>query len=182
MEAPFALLYGFRGSTYDVDLLSPYEMLLHWSFERICAPTAKDSTARAVWTAEGLQYQSECKICKKRPQYLPGVHYVAVEGPDRILMPHSPALGNLRQFNILLTSVLKCWYFRTQSPPFRYNHNEGALPSCAPPLPPHPLWLRINFFWFFYMFCSIYMWMYFCFWRREGLIYIYIYIYIYGYI
>ena len=30
-EAPFDLMYGFRTGRYDVDLLSPYEMLLHWS-------------------------------------------------------------------------------------------------------------------------------------------------------
>ena len=29
VEAPCDLLYGFRGREYDVDLLSPYEMLLH---------------------------------------------------------------------------------------------------------------------------------------------------------
>lgn len=28
-EPPFDLLYGFRGGQYSVDLLSPYEMLLH---------------------------------------------------------------------------------------------------------------------------------------------------------
>ena len=40
-EAPFDLLYGFRGCTHNVDLLSPYEMLLHWSLERIDVPTQK---------------------------------------------------------------------------------------------------------------------------------------------
>ena len=40
-EAPFDLLYGFRGCTHNVDLLSPYEMLLHWSLERIEIPTKK---------------------------------------------------------------------------------------------------------------------------------------------
>ena len=29
LDLPFDLLYGFRGDAHDVDLLSPYEMLLH---------------------------------------------------------------------------------------------------------------------------------------------------------
>jgi hypothetical protein len=33
-EAPFDLMYGFRGAKYNVDLLSPYEMLMHWVFVR----------------------------------------------------------------------------------------------------------------------------------------------------
>ena len=35
LEAPFDLMYGFRGSEHAVDLLTPYEMLLHYSMERI---------------------------------------------------------------------------------------------------------------------------------------------------
>ena len=46
-EAPFDLLYGVRGRTHNVDLLSPYEMLLHWSLERIEVPTKKMEKLRA---------------------------------------------------------------------------------------------------------------------------------------
>ena len=53
-EPPFDLMYGFRGLSYNVDLLSPYEMLLHWSLERISAPTSSTKNHRAIWTAEGL--------------------------------------------------------------------------------------------------------------------------------
>ena len=40
VEAPFDFMYGFRGSRYEVDLLSPYEMLLQWEMARIFAPHA----------------------------------------------------------------------------------------------------------------------------------------------
>ena len=95
-EAPFDLMYGFRGTTHNVDLLSPYETLLHWSLERIGAPTSAEKLLRATWTKEGLEYKKQCVAEKIRPQYHPGVHYVAVEGKSRILMPHLAALGNLR--------------------------------------------------------------------------------------
>ena len=34
-EAPFDLLYGFRGSKHNVDLLSPFEMIRFWSIEKV---------------------------------------------------------------------------------------------------------------------------------------------------
>ena len=55
-EAPFDLLYGFRGGRDSVDLLSPYEMLLHYSIERILPPTNTRAQSRAAWTDEGNKY------------------------------------------------------------------------------------------------------------------------------
>ena len=37
-EAPFDLMYGFRGNSYVVDLLSPFEMLRYWRMQKICLP------------------------------------------------------------------------------------------------------------------------------------------------
>ena len=37
-EARFDLLYGFRGKERNVDLLSPFEMLRHWSMTRVQPP------------------------------------------------------------------------------------------------------------------------------------------------
>ena len=50
-------MHGFRGLSYNVDLLSQYEMLLHWSLERISAPTSSTKNHRAIWTAQGLQFK-----------------------------------------------------------------------------------------------------------------------------
>ena len=78
-EAPFDLMYGFRGTGYNVDLLSPYEMLLHWSLERIAAPTnATGKLNRATWTQEGLEMKKVCAANKTRPNYYAGKHYVGI--------------------------------------------------------------------------------------------------------
>ncbi len=37
VEAPMDLMYGFRGNEHNVSVLSPYEMLLHWSIEPVHA-------------------------------------------------------------------------------------------------------------------------------------------------
>ena len=37
-EPPFDLLYGYRGREKSVDLLSPYEMLLHYAWNAFCRP------------------------------------------------------------------------------------------------------------------------------------------------
>ena len=60
-EAPFDLLYGFRGQRYNVDLLSPYEMLLHWSIQRISAPSYGAKIVRSEWTEEGKAYNKQCE-------------------------------------------------------------------------------------------------------------------------
>ena len=57
-EAPFDFLYGFRGREDAVDLLSPYEMLLHYSMERILPPTNTAAKSRAAWTEEGKKYKA----------------------------------------------------------------------------------------------------------------------------
>ena len=56
-EALFDFLYGFRGAEDVVDLLSPYEMLLHYSMERILPPTSTPLQSHAEWTEEGKKYR-----------------------------------------------------------------------------------------------------------------------------
>jgi hypothetical protein len=63
VEAPLDLLYGFRGSSFDVDLLCPYEMMMHWSMEKIRPPslqTAADAINSDL-TPAGRAYKRECK-------------------------------------------------------------------------------------------------------------------------
>ena len=55
-EPPFDLMYGFRGRRDSVDLLTPYEMLLHYSMERILPPTNALAQSRASWTEKGDKY------------------------------------------------------------------------------------------------------------------------------
>jgi hypothetical protein len=43
VDPPFDLLYGFRGSDECVDLLSPYEMLMHWSMVEVRPPLLRSS-------------------------------------------------------------------------------------------------------------------------------------------
>jgi hypothetical protein len=63
LEAPFDLMYGFRGSEHSVDLLTPYEMLLHYSMERILPPASQCKSSRATWTVDGIEY---CEQCQKK--------------------------------------------------------------------------------------------------------------------
>ena len=87
-EAPFDLMYGYRGKTHNVDLLSPYEMLLHWEMTRIPTPSASAEECRSQWTDAGLEYLKECRKVGMRADSLPGVHYVALEdNAMRILIP-----------------------------------------------------------------------------------------------
>ena len=56
MEPPMDLLYGFRGKQENVDLLSSYEMLMHWSMEKILPPSLKipQHAQKSCLTPEGL--------------------------------------------------------------------------------------------------------------------------------
>ena len=98
VEAPFDLLYGCRGQQDDVDLLSPYEMLRHWSLEKIIPPSAKVPAhlQRSRLTSEGANYKKQCQRDGLRPDYQAGLHYEALPAPGRILMPAMPALRSSR--------------------------------------------------------------------------------------
>ena len=58
-EPPFDLMYGFRGGKDSVDLLTPYEMLRHYSMERIDPPTNPRAESRAAWTEKGEAYRKQ---------------------------------------------------------------------------------------------------------------------------
>ena len=96
LEAPFDLMYGFRGRDDVVDLYSPFEMLRYWSMEKVLPPRAGEKNPTAKWTAEGLEYKACCVTHKTTPRWEAGKHYVAIPGIHRILLPDLPALENLR--------------------------------------------------------------------------------------
>ena len=95
-DPPFDFMYGFRGHQYDVDRLSPYGMLLWWGIARIVAPTRFAENPKSEWTPIGRAYTKACQAQKQRPEYKAGIHYVAVEEEDRILLPDVSALCSLR--------------------------------------------------------------------------------------
>jgi hypothetical protein len=96
IDPPFDLMYGFRGSEQNVDLLSPYEMLLHYSMERILPPSSSSSPSRADWTDDGVEYREQCTHDGIQPRFVLGLHYVARPGRNRILLPDHSALCGLR--------------------------------------------------------------------------------------
>ena len=96
MEAPFDLMYGFRGTDTDLSLLSPFEMLMQYSMEEVKPPSGTDPNPRARLTDEGILYKAECTDAGKRPRFEAGLHYVAIPGENRILLPDLPVLGKLR--------------------------------------------------------------------------------------
>ena len=66
-QAPFDLMYGFRGKSESVDLLTPYEMLLHYSLCHISPPTSRASDQRATWTEAGHVYNTTCLEKQEKP-------------------------------------------------------------------------------------------------------------------
>ena len=57
-EAPFDLMYGFRGTSHVVDLFSPFEMLRYWRMERIFPPRAGEKKPTSSWTSAGVTYKT----------------------------------------------------------------------------------------------------------------------------
>ena len=101
-----------------VDLLSPYEMLLHYSMDRILPPTTPAAKSRADWTEEGKKYREECQAERRRGQYKPGEHYKALEGEHRILMPNLPKLQGLRH----------CWCWEARPRPYLPTWSFAKVP------------------------------------------------------
>ena len=94
-EAPVDLLYGFRGNSYNVDLLSAYEMMMHWSLERVLPPKPDEKDPTAQWTIEGITARKAAKAAKETFMPIAGVHYKVLPAEDRILLPDLPALCSL---------------------------------------------------------------------------------------
>ena len=101
VNAPFDIMYGFRGSKYNVDLLSPFQMCMHWQCIEVkhpdyrCPETFK-TVSHSQWTEAGKKFKKIQKESGKRmPEYIPGDHCVVIDKPDHIILPNIPQLGNL---------------------------------------------------------------------------------------
>ena len=101
-----------------MDLLSPYEMVLHYSMERILPPTNPLKRSRAEWTAEGKKYHEACCETRMRGHYKPGEHYTALPGEDRILMPDLRELNGLRH----------CWCWQERPRPYLPTWSFAKVP------------------------------------------------------
>ena len=117
-EAPFDLMYGFRGVEHAVDLFSPFEMLRYWAMERLDPPNIGKATA---WTPEKMCYAAWCKTHREKPQWEAGVHYVAVPGEGRILLPDLPALDGLRH----------CWCWQKRDRPYVPVWSYAKIPRVT---------------------------------------------------
>ena len=117
-EPPFDLLYGYRGNEQSVDVLSPYEMLLHYAMERILPPTNPLRRCHAEWTEEGKEYYKECSATKMKGHYKPGEHYTALPDEDRILMPNLQHLNGLRH----------CWCWQKRPRPHLPTWSFAKIP------------------------------------------------------
>ena len=134
IEAPFDLMYGSRGNSHVVDLLSPFEMLRYWRMERIFPPKEGEKKPTSSWTSAGVTYKTRCKTDKETPQWEAGVHYIALPDADRILLPDLPALSSLRhRCSVELPSnKVHIQFYLPLSPHFENHFYETPIefPSC----------------------------------------------------
>ena len=117
-EAPFDLMYGFRGTGHEVDLFSAWEMVRYWEMVKIEPPNA--SGCRSTPTVEYAPFkEAENARGFRSPAYVPGVHYVAVAGEHRVLLPDLPVLRGLRH----------CWCWEKRDRPFLPLWSKGKMPD-----------------------------------------------------
>ena len=135
LQEPFDILYGFRGTEYNVDVLSPYEMLLFWRPVSIHAPLNSIAYKYATWTKEGMLYKKQCSECNEsNPKYIAGKHYIAKEADDRILMPEILHLSDLRHkwcWERRRRLHLPVWSF-SKIPKGKFSPEENCLLYTSP--------------------------------------------------
>jgi len=127
-------MYGFRGTKYNVDLLSPFQMCMHWECVEIkhpeyrCPKTNKE-VKHSVWTEAGKSFRDmEKKDGKRQPEYIPGEHYTVIDEEDRILLPELPELRNLQHCFMWIRRNRPCvpiWNY-AKIPKTTLSPNENA--------------------------------------------------------
>ena len=70
---------GFGGRKGSVGLLTPYEMLLHYSMVRLLPPMNARAMSRAAWAEEDEAYWKQCREEKGQGSFKPGQHCQAIE-------------------------------------------------------------------------------------------------------
>ncbi len=89
-------MYGLRGNEHNVSVLSPYEMLLHWSMERVHVPNTAGVIKRSTWTEEGEDYVNFREEAGVKAKFIAGKHYIAAAATKKILLPEISQLKGLR--------------------------------------------------------------------------------------
>jgi hypothetical protein len=119
-DPPFDLMYGFRGNKRVVDLLSPFEMLMYWEMERVLPPTRQAVDPSSTLTGAGERYRRNLNK-GEQPSWEPGIHYLAKDTVDRILLPDIPALKGLRHR----------WFWQRRSRPFVPVWSYAKVPRAT---------------------------------------------------
>ena len=131
-------MYGFRGDAHVVDLLSPFEMLMHWSMERVQPPSPTQDRPTSVLTPAGLCKVQERKRSKEPLELLAGVDYVAMEAPDRILLPEvapgesvvpESGVRSARASGDVLGGLRHRWYWQKRPRPFVPVWSYAKIPK-----------------------------------------------------
>ena len=93
IEPPADLMYGFRGSQHNVDLMSPFEMWRFWRIEKVLPPSQNTNISKC--TAKGEQYARQRREKDNTADLQPNVHYIAQPGDDRVMLQEIAAIGSL---------------------------------------------------------------------------------------
>ena len=86
-------------------------------FQKVLPPSKDDKNPSAAWTSEGTR----CRADKESSRLEAGVHYEAVDGPDRILLPDLPVLETLRHR----------WYWKRRARPYVPVWNYAKVPRVT---------------------------------------------------
>ena len=121
--APFDLMYGFRGKRYNVHILSPYEMLRYWMLERVLPPKHGTLNPTSCLTELGKQCARRFHLTGESTDFKAGVHYVAVEAENRILLPDLSVLKGLRHR----------WFWMRRNRPYVPVWNFSKMPRSSLP-------------------------------------------------
>ena len=128
-DAPFDLMYGFRGKEHAVDLFSPFEMLRFWTPVKIEPPK---KNGRSKWTAAGERYKKKEEDKRNnRPAYVTGLHYTAIQETDRILLPESVTIKDPKTGrNIDVLGPLRhCWCWERRARPYIPVWEKSKMPD-----------------------------------------------------
>jgi len=125
--APYDLMYGFRDQRHNVQLLSAYEMLRYWMLERVLPPKQGTQNPTSCWTAVGKECIRNFHTTGETTDWKAGVHYKAIEGENRILMPDLPVLQGLRDR----------WFWMRRDRPYVPVWSFSKMPRNS--LPAHPV-------------------------------------------
>ena len=127
-------MYGFRGRKYNVDLLSAFQMCMHWECVEIKHPDYRcpknnREVKHSVWTKAGIIFRdSEKKDGKRQPEYIPGEHYTVIDTENRIVLPELPNLRNLQHSFMWIRRRRPCvpiWSY-AKIPKTTLSPNENA--------------------------------------------------------